>query len=40
METDSSSVIVEREVDGGLESVKLKLPAVVTFVSYILMHQK
>jgi len=30
METGSSSVIVEREVDGGLESVKLKLPAVVT----------
>ena len=30
MEKGSSSVIVEREVDGGLESLKLQLPAVVS----------
>jgi hypothetical protein len=26
------SVTVEREVDGGLETVKLQLPAVITYV--------
>ncbi|XP_024397904.1 electron transfer flavoprotein subunit beta, mitochondrial [Physcomitrium patens] len=30
MEKGSDSVVVEREVDGGLESLKLQLPAVIT----------
>jgi hypothetical protein len=35
------SVTVEREVDGGLETVKLQLPAVITYVfllSFRLLH--
>lgn len=38
MEKGSGSVIVEREVDGGLESLKLQLPAVITYVSSELMY--
>lgn len=31
VEKGSGAVIVEREVDGGLESLKLQLPAVITY---------
>lgn len=34
MEKGSNSVIVEREVEGGLETLKLHLPAVITYVSF------
>ena len=33
VENGSGAVIVEREVDGGLESLKLQLPAVITYAS-------
>jgi hypothetical protein len=33
VEKGSGAVIVEREVDGGLESLKLQLPAVITYAS-------
>ena len=38
MEKGSSSITVEREVDGGLESLKLQLPAVITYVSFELIY--
>lgn len=40
MEKGSDSVVVEREVDGGLESLKLQLPAVITYVSSELIHHE
>lgn len=33
VEKGLGAVIVEREVDGGLESLKLQLPAVITYAS-------